>query len=328
MLLQVEVAVQGHKDDSTEERSMDGILGSSSTSFERVSQEIERASQELPSVRGCLSSKSGSQQCLLHVPRGVSQHTLDSQRVRGVSTEGEQQVVCSSGKRAAGQENEPVCILHADGKEEAKQAAAQPSGDQADAATGRLPASACQQADVTAAGVSQKIPAGQQQELDLSSHAAGPSAGADSQIVQAHAAAQHHGTGKQGAMVDPWGDEDDDDAWEADVALLLQSAAALRPAGLPNLASQSVPGPSGTTVPEICVPVASLSCPSLPPRRPGTAAALQRVAAEPKQGVCDAFVELHQATVAAGTSAKVQADSAKLLLQRTCRFADKVGRTC
>ena len=57
---------------------------------------------------------------------------------------------------------------------------------------------------------------------------------------QSEAATQQYGGSAQGALMDPWGDEDDDNAFVADVAPLLQSAAALRP---PNHAMQSFPGP-------------------------------------------------------------------------------------
>jgi hypothetical protein len=50
---------------------------------------------------------------------------------------------------------------------------------------------------------------------------------------------------KPAAMGNPWGDDDDDAAWDADVAQLLESAAALRPAAAPSDQAVRCAGPSG-----------------------------------------------------------------------------------
>ncbi len=204
--------MQSHKEDSAEEA---GLQQSLSTSFERASQEIERASQDLATAR---SLGSGRQ------PSAPLPDMADI-RSRPAAAPGpaSRQEICAAARDASTQSAASAQAICRDSSKERSAVSVQEGVAGADLAA--------QENRGSMRGKENEIlPAGKQMV----------EAGQSQQPAEGRAPDQ--------SLPDLWAGDDGEDDWDGDLAQLMESAAALRPAVQePNLALQQPPaaGPSG-----------------------------------------------------------------------------------
>ncbi|CAL8464813.1 g4348 [Coccomyxa elongata] len=278
ILEQVEVVVQGHKEDSAEEGGVHPSL-SLSTSFERASQEIERASQDLASVRRQASQQhsDASLHDMVDIPRQTQPLSAAAGPIRC-------QALSTSSADA------PLSSV------EGRGVAARGSSQ-----GGRIAGVGHSSGDVhTGSTIGQENRGGFDGNGDVQRReSAGVADG------RAHAVAQPPADGSRpeqvqagvGPGVDLWAADDGEDDWDADLAQLISSAAALRPApDGPAQPPQPQPaaGPSGRSAAAPAGP-AAYACarphPTAAPKVGGQAAA---GGASREPPVCYTVLEVHE----------------------------------
>lgn len=216
------MVVQSHKEDTSEDAT--AVQQSLSTSFERASQEIERASQDLASARSL-----GSQQPAAPLPDMADIRSRPS-AVPGPSSS---QLQSRSAQHASMQ---PVATARVTPKEsshwERAMSACQPLEDSGkvcaagDEAKGILQGKENEDLQGSARVVEVRLCSSQQQ------------------IAQG--GKPEEASKPDQALPDLWAGDNGEDDWDGDLAALMESAAALRPAAEPKQAlQQPPPGPSG-----------------------------------------------------------------------------------
>ncbi|BDA50405.1 probable DNA replication ATP-dependent helicase/nuclease DNA2 at C-terminar half [Coccomyxa sp. Obi] len=260
ILEQVEVVVQSHKEDSAEEG---GVHPSLSTSFERASQEIERASQDLASARRHASQQHSDTLLddIVDIPRqsqplGAAPGPV---RCQALSTMAADAPLSSSaeGRRLAAQGSSQGGRNAGAGHSSRDVHAASSVGQENRA--GLVGDGGVQQRDSAGVADMVALPAAEGSRPDQVQ--AGVSRG-----------------------VDLWAADDGEDDWDADLAQLISSAAALRPAADgPAQPPQPQPaaGPSGRGAPAPAGPAAYACARPHPSAAPQVQAAAVGIAREP-----------------------------------------------